>query len=123
MAEKPRVPGAGEMVAGKYRVIRVIGEGGMGVVVEAEHVRLRQRIAIKFLSPEMLENEEVCARFEREARAASALTTQNNQHIVRVTDVDATPDGLPYMVMELLSGTDLESYRVEKGTLPVSEVA
>jgi serine/threonine-protein kinase len=109
MGEKPRVPTAGEMVAGKYRVVRVIGEGGMGVVVEAEHIRLRQRAAIKFLSPEMLENTEIVERFEREARAASEFNARNNPHVVRVTDVDATPDGLPYMVMELLSGTDLES--------------
>jgi serine/threonine protein kinase len=89
------------------------------VVLAAEHVRLRQSIAIKFLNPQMLGIPEIVERFEREARAAATL---RSRHVVRVTDVEQTSEGVPYMVMELLEGADLESEREWRRTLPYSEV-
>jgi serine/threonine-protein kinase len=114
-----RIPAAGEVLAGKYRLVRVLGEGGMGVVFEAEHLRLRQPIAIKFLNPSMLGMADVVGRFDREARAAATL---RSRHVVRVTDVEQTPDGVPYMVMELLEGADLETERERRKRLPYGEV-
>jgi serine/threonine-protein kinase len=85
-------------------VVRIIGEGGMGLVYEAIHVRLQQRVAIKLLQPRVLNLPEVVARFEREARAACRLKSRNS---VRILDVDHTTAGLAYMVMEYLEGRDL----------------
>ncbi|MDF2697458.1 MAG: serine/threonine protein kinase, partial [Labilithrix sp.] len=116
--EGVRIPQPGETVAGKYRLLRLLGEGGMGMVLAAEHLRLRQPIAIKFLNPKMLGIAEIVERFDREARAAATL---RSRHVVRVTDVEQTPEGVPYMVMELLEGADLESERERRAKLPWSE--
>jgi eukaryotic-like serine/threonine-protein kinase len=113
-----RIPQPGEVLAGKYRLTRLLGEGGMGMVLEAEHLRLRQPIAIKFLNPNMLGVNEIVQRFDREARAAATL---RSRHVVRVTDVEQTPEGVPYMVMELLDGFDLETARETRGRLPYGE--
>jgi eukaryotic-like serine/threonine-protein kinase len=94
----------GTILAGKYRVESVIGSGGMGVVVAATHLELHQRVAVKFLHPNALENEEVAARFVREARAAVKI---KSEHVARVIDVGRLEDGAPYMVMEYLEGHDL----------------
>ncbi|MBX3264937.1 MAG: serine/threonine protein kinase, partial [Labilithrix sp.] len=118
MAEAARIPQPGEIIAGKYRLLRLLGEGGMGTVLAAEHLRLRQPIAIKFLNPDMLGVAEIVERFDREARAAATL---RSRHVVRVTDVEHTPEGVPYMVMELLEGADLESERERRGQLPYAE--
>lgn len=114
------LPVAGDVLAGKYALVRVIGEGGMGVVFEATHARLRQRVALKMLFPEMLTDETIVSRFEREARAAVQL---KSRHVTRVMDVDVTPDGLPYMVMEFLEGHDLQTELDRRGSLPYAEVA
>lgn len=108
----------GATIAGKYAITRTLGQGGMGIVLEAEHVRLGQRVAIKTLLPSARGSEGLCARFEREARAAATL---RGRHVARVTDVDTLPDGTPYMVMELLRGHDLAAELAERGPLPVSE--
>ncbi len=112
------VPQPGDVVAGKYTIVRVLGEGGMGIVYEATHQRLRQRVALKMLLPSMLEHEVIVSRFDREARAAAQL---RGRHCVRVKDVDVTADGLPYMVMDLLEGHDLEVEIERRGWLPVPE--
>ena len=104
------MPSAGTVLDGKYRLVRQLGEGGMGIVFEADHIRLRQPFAIKVLQPEFAREREFLMRFEREARAAAQL---RGLHIVRVYDVDATPDGLTYMVMELLDGRDLAQEATE----------
>ncbi|HEY2365669.1 MAG TPA: serine/threonine-protein kinase, partial [Polyangiaceae bacterium] len=106
------------MLGGKYRVSRVVGEGGMGVVVEATHVQLDERVALKFLRPEMLAMPDVVARFDREARAAVKL---KSDHVARVMDVGKTQAGVPYMVMEFLDGKDLGETLAEQGPLPVSQ--
>ena len=105
----------GSIICGKYRVEQVLGEGGMGVVVSALHLKLEQRVAIKFLRPAMLEAPEVVERFVREARAASRI---QGDHVVRVMDVDTLEDGAPFLVMEHLEGADLSSVRSQQAPLP-----
>ena len=103
--------------AGKYAVERILGQGGMGVVFEARHIRLGQRVAIKVLGSALREYPELVERFEREARAAGSLTSA---HAVRVFDIDATEDGTPFIVMELLAGRDLAAIVERDGPQPVS---
>lgn len=94
----------GEMLGGKYRIGRVLGQGGMGVVVEAVHVELDDRVAIKFLTPRALAEPDAVQRFVREAKAAVRL---RSEHIARVRDVGMLPGGDPYIVMEYLDGVEL----------------
>jgi serine/threonine-protein kinase len=105
----------GEILAGKYRVERVLGVGGMGVVVSALHIQLDERVALKFLLPEALSNQEAVARFAREARAAVKI---KSIHVARVSDVGTLDTGAPYMVMEFLQGQDLSALIHERGPLP-----
>ena len=93
----------GTLVAGKYRVERVIGRGGMGVVVEATHLALAIKVALKFLNEEMTNDPSALARFRREAQASAQLKGEN---ICRVSDF-GLEGKVPYIVMELLKGTDL----------------
>ncbi|MBS2013989.1 MAG: serine/threonine protein kinase [Deltaproteobacteria bacterium] len=118
-AERGRLPAVGTVIAGKYQIVRVLGEGGMGIVYEATHLRLRQRVAVKMLLPSMLDHTIVVSRFEREARSAGQL---RSRHVARVMDVDQMPDGLPYMVMEYLEGHDLQLELERRGHLPYEEV-
>src|SRR5258708_27134893 len=113
-----QLPQPGDVIAGKYALGRVIGEGGMGVVYEATHTRLHQRLAIKVLRPDVPEFQLVLARFEREARATAQLRTI---HAARVIDVDTLPDGLPYIVMEFLEGVDLDVELRASGPMAVDE--
>src|SRR5688572_30164561 len=94
----------GAVLAGKYRVERVLGQGGMGVVVQATHLQLGQAVAVKFLLQEVLSNQDVVQRFLREAQAAVRL---RSEHVARVIDVGTLETGAPYMVLEYLDGTDL----------------
>ena len=105
----------GDLVAGKYRVERVLGVGGMGVVVAATHIELEQRVALKLLLPETMQNAEAVERFLREARASVRL---HSEHVAKVLDVGKLPTGAPYIVMEYLDGKDLGQV-VENGALPV----
>jgi serine/threonine-protein kinase len=108
----------GTVIDGKYRVERVIGEGGMGVVVAATHLQLDQRVAIKALLPAALEHAQSVERFAREARVTAKITSE---HVARVFDVGALADGSPYMVMEYLEGKDLKDLVRENGPLPIDE--
>jgi serine/threonine-protein kinase len=108
----------GDVLAGKYRVERILGVGGMGVVVAAHHVQLDERVALKFLLPEALANEEAVARFGREARAAVKI---KNEHVARVTDVGQLENGSPYIVMEYLEGEDLSAWLEKRGAMPVDQ--
>jgi eukaryotic-like serine/threonine-protein kinase len=110
-------PREGDVLAGKFRIERVLGVGGMGMVVSALHLHLDERVAIKFLLPEALGNAEAVARFGREARAAVKI---KSEHVARVIDVGALDSGAPYMVMELLRGHDLSNLLRDRGALPVS---
>jgi serine/threonine-protein kinase len=115
----PDVPiGEGTMLADKYRVERVLGRGGMGIVVAAKHVELDQRVALKFLLPEAMESAEVVERFAREARAAVKI---ESEHVARVIDVGRLENGLPYMVMEYLNGRDLAAELDERGKLSIDD--
>jgi serine/threonine protein kinase len=97
----------GSMIAGKYRVDRVLGQGGMGIVVLATHVQLHRPVAIKFILPEVVGTPHVVQRFLREAQAAVQLSSE---HVARVLDVGALETGAPYMVLEYLEGADLASF-------------
>jgi len=108
----------GQILAGKFRIERVLGRGGMGVVVAATHLHLEQRVAIKFLLPDALKIPEAVKRFEREARAAVRI---KSEHVARVTDVGTLETGSPYMVMEYLDGQDLSQLLHERGPLPIEE--
>ena len=93
----------GQLVADKYRVERIIGRGGMGLVVEATHLGLGNRVALKFLAEDMASDATALARFRREAQAAAHL---KSEHVCRVFDVGVAGKS-PFIVMELLHGTDL----------------
>jgi serine/threonine protein kinase len=109
---------AGDILAGKYRVERVLGIGGMGVVVAAQHILLEDRVAIKLLRPEMLADVAAVERFAREARAVVKI---KSEHVARVFDVGTLEDGTPYMVMEFLEGGDLATWLEYRGPLPVEQ--
>jgi serine/threonine-protein kinase len=111
-------PGEGEVVAGKYRIERKLGAGGMGVVVAARHVQLNQLVAIKFLLPGTDPNGIITQRFLREARAAAAL---KGEHVARVFDVGTLESGAPFMVMEYLEGMSLSKLIRRHAPLPMHE--
>jgi len=106
----------GTVIAGKYQVERVLGHGGMGLVVAAQHMHLRQPVALKFLAGEAARDPSVLERFLREARASAQL---RGEHVCRVSDVGALDNGAPYIVMELLDGNDLATLLVAHGRLAV----
>jgi serine/threonine protein kinase len=109
----------GEVLAGKYRVERVLGRGGMGVVVAARHVELDELVALKFLLPEALSEPEPVARFLKEARAAVRI---KSEHVARVLDVGQLESGAPYIVMEYLDGSDLGALLRSHGVMAVDDV-
>jgi serine/threonine protein kinase len=111
---------AGSVLAGKFRVERVIGQGGMGVVVEATHLSLEQRVALKFLLPRALREPGIAARFLREARAAARI---KSEHVARVIDFGTLENSAPYIVMEFLEGRDLSKRLKQGGPLAVAEAA
>jgi serine/threonine-protein kinase len=106
---------AGTVLAGKYRIERQLGAGGMGIVLAATHLRLEERVAIKVLLPRLAANEEIVARFLREARAAARI---RSEHVARAYDVETLEDGTPYIVMEYLEGKDLEQLIAVDGPFP-----
>src|SRR4051794_21832065 len=110
----------GDVLAGKYRVERVLGSGGMGYVVAARHLQLDQLVAMKFLrrGSTGLDETEATGRFLREAKAVVRL---RDEHIAKVFDVGTLESGEPYIVMEYLDGCDLSALAKQRGQLPVSE--
>jgi serine/threonine-protein kinase len=107
----------GDVVAGKYRIEKIIGAGGMGSVISAWHQQLNQRVALKFMLPAIAADPHAAARFLREARAAARLSTP---HVGRVIDLDSLPNGTPYLVMEFLEGETL-AQRLTRGPLSVTQ--
>src|SRR5258706_3776632 len=103
----------GQIIAGKYRLERELGRGGMGSVWLAQHLTLNSPIAIKLIEPIIMQNPETLARFLREAQAAASL---RSPHVVQILDHGVDED-LPYIVMELLEGESLAS-RMEKRGRP-----
>ncbi|MBX3264409.1 MAG: protein kinase [Labilithrix sp.] len=112
------VPREGDIIADRYVVERVLGEGGMGVVLAVTHLQLGEPYAIKFLHPDGKRDAEVLERFMREARAAVRI---KSDHIVRVNDVGQLPDGSPFILMEHLVGRDVAAALRERGPLPVRD--
>jgi serine/threonine-protein kinase len=106
----------GDIIAGKFRVERVLGVGGMGIVVLATNIALEQRVALKFLLPESAGHPEVAARFAREAMAAAKI---QSEHVAKVLDVGRLENGAPYMVMEFMDGEDLAQVLARFGPMPV----
>jgi len=113
------MPQVGDLIAGKYRLEKVAGEGGMGLVYAAEHLVLKQRVAVKVLLPDAAQSEAVVERFAREAQAAARI---QSEHVARVMDAGSTAKGAPFLVMEYLEGCDLEELLHLQGPLPVTEV-
>src|SRR5262249_25253504 len=108
VATKPGRPvsviGAGYVIANKYRLDRLLGEGGVGRVFAAHQLGLERPVAVKILQPELARDAAALERFRREARVVASLTSEL---VVRVHDVDELPTGEPYLVIELLDGEDL----------------
>ena len=109
----------GEIIDGKYRTIRLIGEGGMGAVYEAENIRIHRKVAIKVLHAGVAETAEAVQRFEREAQAAGRI---GSEHIVEVLDLGNLPSGDRYMVMEFMDGDSLSGRIQKKGRLSPAEL-
>src|SRR5688572_11455725 len=116
-AKRAREALIGKSIASRYILRGLVGHGGMGAVYEAEHLGLGKRVAIKFVDPEFATEEQVVARFAREARAMSAI---ESAHIVSVFDA-GTEDGRPYLVMELLRGEDLGKRLRRTQRVPLKE--
>jgi serine/threonine-protein kinase len=112
------LPGTGEIVAGKYVVERVLGQGGMGVVLAARHQQLGELVAIKLLRSDGAVSAEAIERLMREARATISI---KSEHVVRILDVGSLDDGSPYILMEFLSGSDLAEVVAARGPLPIAE--
>jgi len=107
----------GVVLGGAYELVGRIGEGGMGAVYEAHHLRLHKRVAVKVMSRVMARHPDALARFHREARIASRLGHPN---LVNVLDFGTSEDGEPYLVMEHLEGEDLERRVRRVGSVPLS---
>jgi serine/threonine-protein kinase len=113
-------PWLGVVLQDTYRLVRSIGEGGMGTVYEGVHVRLNNRVAVKVMARELASNREALERFRREAEITSQL---GHPHIVHVFDFGTAPTGEPYLVMELLQGEDLDHRIRRVGRLPLAVAA
>src|SRR5687768_4372695 len=112
--------GPGTLVGNNVRLVRVLGQGGMGSIWVADHLTLHTQVAVKFMSPEIAKNAEAATRFTREASAAAQI---KSPHVVQTFDHGLTEEGIPYIVMELLEGEDLAHRIQRKGKLPPPEVA
>src|SRR5580658_875715 len=113
----PFPPRPGDVLAGKYEVLRVLGVGGMGVVLAARHMHMERTVALKLMLPHALSTEST-ERFLREARAAAQV---QGEHVARVLDVGTLEDKTPFLVMEYLEGKDLARLVRERGPLPVAD--
>jgi len=110
----------GQVVADRYHVMKKLGEGGMGQVYLAEHVKMGRRSAIKVLNPSMVHDPDAVARFNREAANASRISHPN---ICAIYDFGETPDGLIYLAMEFVEGEPLSDVLAREGALPVTRAA
>jgi len=101
---------------GAYRIVQLLGAGGMGQVFLAEHRKLGRRVALKLLLPEFAGNPEIVRRFFQEARAVNQI---NHEHIVEIVDFVEEPGGFNYFIMEFLEGKDLSQAREITGSFPL----
>jgi len=102
----------GTVLAGKLRVERLIGQGAMGIVLEATDITLRRRVAVKLVHPDFVNDQEKKKRFGREAYAVARLQSQHVPHVLEISELD---DGTPYLVMELLEGRTLDVVLEKEG--------
>jgi len=109
----------GQVLGGKYRAIRVLGEGGMGSVYECEHVSLHRHVAVKVLHPAQAKKKSSLARFHHEAHVAGAIGHAN---ICEIYDMGELPNGSPFLVMELLLGETLADRIASEGALPFDDI-
>ena len=108
----------GKVLGEAYQIIRLVGEGGMGRVYEARHLRLKdRRFAIKVLHAEMARDQEIVARFQREAESASSIGHPN---VIDVYDVHKMPDGVPYIASEFLDGREFGEQLAKQGRVDVA---
>jgi tRNA A-37 threonylcarbamoyl transferase component Bud32 len=119
MAEVASGDLTGQMLLGRYKIIRKLGEGGMGTVYLGEHATIKKKLAIKVLSQEFAHKKDLKDRFLQEARAASMISQEN---VVEINDFGDTPDGSSFFVMEFLSGEDLSDTVKKNGKLPWARV-
>ncbi len=110
----------GQVIADRYHVVQKLGEGGMGQVYLAEHVKMGRRSAIKVMNPSMVHDPDAVARFNREASNASRITHPN---VCAIYDFGETPDGLIYLAMEFIEGEPLTALLERDGALPVPRAA
>jgi eukaryotic-like serine/threonine-protein kinase len=111
-------PLIGEVLGRSFRIVRVIGEGGMARLYEAEHLRIDARYAVKVIHDDLSRDPDLLARFEREARAAARI---HSEHVVRLIDVLRTQDNRPCLITELLEGEDLQAMLDRVKRLSVAE--
>ena len=104
----------GDVIDGKYELVRLLGQGGMGKVYEARHTMIKRRVALKCLHDDVTSNVTTVERFVHEAQAAAAI---GSEHIIEVTDGGQLPSGVPYLVMEYLTGEDLGATLMREGKL------
>jgi len=110
----------GQVIADRYHITKKLGEGGMGQVYLAEHVKMGRRCAIKIMSPGMMSDPDAISRFNREAANASQIGHPN---VCAIYDFGETPEGLIYLAMELIDGKSLTALLDEAGTLPLARAA
>src|SRR5262245_17576758 len=105
-------PNPGEILDGKFRIEKLLGEGGMGAVARATHLLLHRTVAVKFMNPQFMTFPGAVERFLNEGRASGAI---RSDHVVPVSDVGCLPSGTPYLVMECLYGLDLADLLARDG--------
>ena len=110
----------GSVIADRYKITKLLGEGGMGRVYLAEHVRLPQKAAIKVLHPGMVKDNDAVARFNREAANAAKI---EHDRVARVFDFGETRDGLVYLAMEFVPGRTIRALLIDEGTLAPTRAA
>jgi len=110
----------GQVLADRYHIMKKLGEGGMGQVYLAEHVKMGRRSAIKVMNPSLVHDPEAVARFNREAANASRIS---DSHVCAIYDFGETPDGLIYLAMEFVEGAPLTDLLASEGALPVARAA
>jgi serine/threonine protein kinase len=112
-------PNIGTVLADRYKILEVVGKGGMGVVYKANHELMDRMVAVKMLMPELLSDDISVKRFQREAKAACRI---NHQNIIGMHDFGFTDDGQPYLVMDFLEGESLSDVLKREGQLSVNRM-